>query len=396
MSTAFVIRAARVLTPLEVIINGAVVVQGSRILHVGPDSSTARPDGAELIDLGSATLVPGFVDVHIHGSGGDTAMSGASAVQRISRFLARHGVTCWLPTLTWGATFEESLDIVRAAALGCELAGDGAEAAGLHLEGPFLSPKRPGAIRPESFRIPSLVDLDALLDAGRGFVRLMTIAPELPGGRELVERLVSRGVTASIGHSDATVEEARGAIASGVTHATHAFNAMRGLHHRDPGVVGAIMVSDQVTAELIADGVHVETTAMKVLIWAKGSDRVAVITDAIAAAGLGDGDFTFDGRPISVRDGKAFLADGTIAGSVSRLDDNVRGLVRDCSVPLSRAIAMATRVPARSVGLEKRKGYLAGGYDADIVALDSDLNVRFTMARGRIVFRDDESPVSRR
>ena len=198
MSTAYVIGAARVLTPIEVIANGVVVVQGSRIVDVGPDSSTRRPDGSELIDLGSATLVPGFVDVHIHGSGGDTAMSGSNAIQRVSRFLARHGVTCWLPTLTWGKSFEESLDIVRGAAAGCELVGDGAEAAGIHLEGPFLSPKRPGAIRPESFRVPLLVDLEALLEAGRGYVRLMTIAPELPGGRDLVERLVSRGVTASI------------------------------------------------------------------------------------------------------------------------------------------------------------------------------------------------------
>ena len=389
MTSPYIILATTVLTPLEVIVKGAVVVQGSQILDVGPASSTRRPAGADLIDLGNATLVPGYVDVHIHGSGGDTAMSGADAIQRISRFIARHGVTSWLPTLTWGDTFDESLEIVRAAAAGCELAGDGAEAAGIHLEGPFLSPRRPGAIRPESFRDPSLVDLEALLEAGRGFVRLMTIAPELPGGRDLVVRLVSRGVTASIGHSDATVDEARGAIAAGVTHATHAFNAMRGLHHRDPGVVGAIMESDRVTAELIADGVHVDATAMRILVRAKGAERVAVVTDAIAAAGLGDGEFSFDGRPITVRDGQALLADGTIAGSVACLDGNVRRLVEDCSVPVSSAIAMATRVPARSVGLDRRKGYIAGGYDADVVALDSQLNVRFTMARGRIAYQAD-------
>jgi N-acetylglucosamine-6-phosphate deacetylase len=387
VNRTYIIRAATVLTPIEIILNGAVVVQGSRIVDVGPVSSTRRPADAELIDLGNATLAPGFVDVHIHGSGGDTAMSGANAIQRISRFLARHGVSSWLPTLTWGATFDESLDIIRAVADGCRSVVDGAEAAGIHLEGPFLSPRRPGAIRPESFRIPSLADVDMLLEAGGGFVRLMTLAPELPGGRAVVERLVSRGVTASIGHSDASVGEAREAIASGVTHATHAFNAMRGLHHRDPGVVGAIMDSDRVTAELIADGIHVETTAMRVLVRTKGADRVAVITDAIAAAGMGDGEFSFDGRPIAVRDGKALLADGTIAGSVSCLDDNVRRLVDECAIPVSSAIAMATRVPARSVGLDNRKGHLSGGYDADLVALDYQRNVRFTMARGRIAYR---------
>ncbi len=387
MMATYFIRAARILTPAEFISNGAVVVQGTRILDVGPLSAVRRPAGAEAIDLGETTIVPGFVDVHIHGSGGDTAMDGVAAIQRISRFVARHGVTTWLPTLTWGESFEASLEIVRVAAEGCRPVSEGAEPAGIHLEGPFLSPKRPGAIRPESFRAPSITDLDRLLQAGGGFIRLMTLAPELAGGLDLVKRLVSGGVTASIGHTDATVDQARAAIAKGVTHATHAFNAMRGLHHRDPGVVGAIMESDQVTAELIADGIHVEPTAMKVLIRAKGAWKVAVITDAVAPAGLGDGDFQFDGRPITVRDGKATLADGTIAGSISVLDDNVRRLIADCGVPFSEAITMATAVPARSVGLGARKGYLAGGRDADLVALDSTHRVCFTMARGRIAYR---------
>jgi N-acetylglucosamine-6-phosphate deacetylase len=383
----FLIRAARVVTPAEVIADGGVLVRGSRIVDVGPMSSVSRPTGTDVVDCGDSTIVPGFLDVHIHGSGGDTAMDGAPAIARISRFVARHGVTSWLPTLTWGSTFAESLDIVRAAAEGCRAANEGAEPAGLHLEGPFLNPKRPGAIRPESFRPPSIADLDALLEAGGGFVRLMTIAPELPGGREVVQRLVLRGVTASIGHTDASVDEARLAIEAGVTHATHAFNAMRGLNHRDPGVVGAIMDSERVTAELIADGIHVDPVAMRVLIRVKGARHVAVITDAVAPAGLGDGEFTFDGRPINVRAGKATLPDGTIAGSVSVLDDNIRRLVADCAVSFSDAIAMATTVPARSAGLGRRKGYLAGGFDADLVAVDADLQVCFTMARGRIAFQ---------
>lgn len=362
-----------------------VTVADGLIQAVGPASAIEAPPGASVVDCGDATIVPGFVDVHIHGSGGDSVMDGASAVARVAEFITAFGVTSWLPTLTPRETIAEMTEAIRENLAGARRVSRGATVLGLHLEGPFLSPQRPGAIRSEWFRRPSIEDLRALLGAGEGHVRLMTLAPELPGGMDLVRQLVADGVVASIGHTDSSHVQALAAIDAGVSHATHTFNAMRGFQHRDPGVVGAVLVSDAIRGELIADGVHVDPLAMRLLIRAKGEHRVVLITDAVAPAGLGDGSFEFDGRPISVHDGRATLADGTIAGSVATFDGNLRRIVRECGVPLRAAVVMATLTPARAIGVADRKGNLAGGRDADLVVLDRDLKVRLTMVRGQIV-----------
>jgi len=219
----------------------------------------------------------------------------------------------------------------------------------------------------------------------------MTLAPELSGGLDLVRALTANRVVASIGHTDASAREATVAIGAGVSHATHTFNAMPGFHHRDPGVVGVVLSSDAVWSELIADGVHVDALAMELLVRSKGAGRVALITDAVAPAGLGDGTYEFEGRPIEVRGGRATLADGTIAGSVSTFDNNLRRVVQGCGVPLQQALLMASSAPARSIGLDDRKGTLAVGRDADLVVLDQDLRVRLTMIQGQIAHdtRDD-------
>lgn len=378
------IRAARVVTPLEVITDGAILVEGTRIVAVGPSAHVPSPNGGRDWDLGAVTVGPGFLDVHIHGAGGFAATDGASSVADISRYLPRHGVTSWLPTLTPRETLAEMVELIAGVLDGRQ--NEGAEAAGIHLEGPFLSLKRPGAIRPEWFHPPTLPLLDSLLDAGLGQIRLMTLAPEQDGALDVVRRLVQRGVTASIGHSDATAEQVIVAEKAGVRHATHTFNAMRPLHHRDPGVVGAVMASDQIRGELIADGVHVDPLAMRALIRAKSAHGVALITDAVAPAGLGDGDYTFDGRPIRVRLGRATLADGTIAGSVGTADDNFRRIIRECGVSLVEAFIMSALTPARAVNLADRKGQVAAGRDADLVVLDSELQVRLTICRGEVAY----------
>jgi N-acetylglucosamine-6-phosphate deacetylase len=388
LTRSLLIRANRALTPHETITNAGILVSGHRIVVVGPVGTLQIPRGVSTVDCGELTLVPGFVDVHIHGSGGDTAMAGPEAIARISAFIARFGVTSWLPTLTFSAPPNVSLELICWCVESIRQPAAGAEPVGLHLEGPFLNSTRPGALRSDFFRSPTTSELDQLLDAGADCVRLMTVAPEVPGGLDVVRRLVARGVVASIGHSDASSDETAAAITAGVSHATHTFNAMRGFHQRDPGVVGAVLVSDAVRAELIADGIHVHPVAMAALIRAKGVGRVALITDAVAPAGLGDGDAEFDGRPIRIRDGRATLADGTIAGSVATFDAGLRRVVGECGVPLREAIAMASTTPARAIGVADRKGSLVGGHDADVVALDRDLRVRLTVARGEIVFRD--------
>lgn len=361
-----------------------VVIRGDRIEGAGPTVALRPNLSIPTVDCGDCALLPGFVDVHIHGSGGWSVMDGAEAVARISQYLPRFGVTSWLPTLTPRPTLAELAEVM--AAVQEAQAGAGAEILGVHLEGPFLSPKRPGALRSEWFRPASVEELDRILAAGAGQVRLMTLAPELPGGIALVRELVARRVVASIGHTDATHRQALEAIAAGVSHATHTYNAMRGFQHREPGVVGAVLTADAVRGELIADGVHVDPLAMRLLIRAKGPSRVVLITDAVAPAGLGDGEYEFDGRPITVRDGKATLADGTIAGSVATFDGNVRRIVQEVGASLQAAALMASTAPAQAIGVADRKGQIAGGRDADLVALDSDLRVRLTIARGQIVY----------
>lgn len=385
MAGRYVLRAGCVLTPTEEIARGAVSVSGGRIRAVGPASVVGLPPGSQVLECGDATIVPGFVDVHIHGSGGDSAMDGPDAVARIAAFVTRFGVTSWLPTLTPRATIDELAAVIRSSLDGARRVTRGAEIVGLHLEGPFLSPKRPGAIRSEWFRTPSASELSALLAAGEGAVRLMTLAPELPGGLDLVRYLAAHGVVPSIGHSDADCSQALAAIDAGVSHATHTFNAMRGLQHRAPGVVGAILDSDRVRCELIADGVHVDPMVMRLLIRLKGPRGVALITDAVAPAGLAGGTYEFDGRPITVRQGRATLDDGTIAGSVATFDGNVRRIVRECGFSLQQVALMASTVPARAIGIANRKGYLGSGYDADLVVLDADLQVRLTMVGGEVV-----------
>ena len=385
-----ILHAAQVLTPLEVISPGVVIVRDGTIIAVGPDATLDPYLQADIIDCGAGTLVPGFVDLHIHGSGGYSVMEGAEAVRQIARFLTQFGVTAWLPTMTPRPSLEEMAAAMRDALPSIGPANAGAEAVGFHLEGPFLNPQRPGAIRREWFRPPSQEDVVALLAAAENNVRMMTLAPELPGGFDVVRYLAQEGVVASIGHSDATYDDVATFVAAGGRHATHMYNAMRGFQHRTPGLVGAVLTSDGLTAEVIADGVHVHPAAIDLLVRAKGVYRVAVITDAVSAAGLGDGAYEFDGRPITVRAGKATLADGTIAGSVATFDANVRRLVQQQQVSLQQAAIMSSTVPARRIGLWGRKGLLAAGYDADLVLLDADLQVRFTMARGQIVY-DSES-----
>jgi N-acetylglucosamine-6-phosphate deacetylase len=386
LARRYILRARRVLTPLEEIGDGAVVVSDGVIQFVGPASAVGNAVGATRVDCGDGTIVPGFVDVHIHGSGGSSAMDGASAVARVATFITASGVTSWLPTLTPRGSIAEMREIIRESLDGAQKVEDGAEILGLHLEGPYLSPKRPGAIRAEWFRGPSITEAEALLEAGAGRVRLMTLAPELPGGLDLVRYLVARNVVASIGHSDAGHGQTLAAVELGLSHATHTFNAMRGFQHRDPGVVGAVLTTDAINGELIADGVHVDPLAMRLLIRTKGEYRVLLITDAVAPAGLGDGTFDFEGRPITVRNGRATLVDGTIAGSVATFDENLRRVVRDAGVSLRAAVVMATLAPARAIRAADRKGMLAGGRDADLAVLDPNLTVRLTMARGRIVY----------
>jgi N-acetylglucosamine-6-phosphate deacetylase len=366
---------ARLALPDGGLRHGWLRVRGGRIEALGEGAV----DGPAR-DLGGAVLAPGFVDVHVHGAAGAEFLD-ADAGQRaaILRTHARGGTTALLAT-TVTASRERLRSAVDALAA-AEPVADGAAVLGIHLEGPYLCDRHRGAQDPEHLRAPDLDELDALLGAGP--VRLVTLAPELPGALAAIERLAGAGVVASVGHTDATYAQAMAAFDAGATHATHLFNGMRAFHHREPGVIGAALERDDVTCELICDGLHVDPAAIRLVHRVKGAGRSVLVTDAMSAAGLGDGDYRIGALPVRVRDGRAELPDsGTLAGSTLTMGAAVRNAVRLAGLALEDALRMASATPARVLGLEASKGALAPGLDADLVVLDDDLAVTATMVGG--------------
>jgi len=361
--------------------DGALLIDGDRITAVLPPGD-ALPTGAHVIDAGGRYLAPGLIDVHVHGGGGFDLMSDdPDQVRGYARWVATRGVTGFLIS-TSGADHAQILLRLRALAPVVGPFPGGARVLGFHLEGPYINPVRKGAFPPRWLRAPSAAEYRELYDAAQGHIVQMTLAPELPGADELIDAVVASGAVAAMGHTDATYEQAMAAIDRGVTHVTHCFNAMRPFGHRDPGVLGAVMTSDAVTAELIGDGAHVDYAAARVLLRAKGTDRVALITDGMPLAGTVDGDGEWEGQAIRVEGGKAVrVADGTIIGGVITLDQTVRNAVANMDVPLNVAWSMASTIPARAMRREGL-GELKTGCKADFVLLDDGLHLTETWVAG--------------
>jgi N-acetylglucosamine-6-phosphate deacetylase len=357
---------------------GWLDIVGPRVTACG---AGAPPRDAD-VDLPDAVVVPGFVDMHVHGGGGASYTDGRRAdIARAVTFHRGHGTTTTLASLVTAAP-DALLHAVRVLA---DMTRQGA-VAGIHLEGPWLSSARCGAHDRNLLRPPGLAEIDALLAAGDGAIRMVTLAPELPGSRAAIKRFVEAGVVVAIGHTDATYEEARQAISAGVTVGTHVFNAMRPLHHREPGPALALLEDPRVTCELIADGVHLHPALVRQVIETAGSDRVALITDAMAAAGLADGAFRLGAVEVEVVDHVARVrGTSTIAGSTATMDRLFRtaleqfGSVDDRA--LLAAVHMTSATPATAVGLD-HVGRLRAGVDADLVVLDPDLRVAAVMAKG--------------
>ena len=365
------ILTGRVLTPFDE--HGWVAVADGRIEAVG---SGSPPSAAETRDLAGHVIAPGFVDLHVHGGGGAHFMSGdPDACARAARFHAAHGTTSLLAT-TLTAPREELAAAVRAIA-----AADDPVILGAHLEGPWLNRERRGAQDPDSLRDPDRAELDALTASGA--VRMVSLAPELPGALPVIEAIVAAGAVAAIAHTDATYEQATAGIEAGASHAIHTFNGMRPLHHREPGVIGAVLDAPGVTCELIGDGHHVHPAVMRLVHRVKGTERTVLVTDAIEATGLPDGDYRLGAVPITVADGRALTASGNLAGSMLTMDAAVRHAHDWLGVPLPDALAMAGATPASVIGADK--GRIAPGRDADLVILDAELRPVATYMRGQIL-----------
>jgi len=376
---------ARVVTPAGVREAGWVRILGDRISEVG--SGPVPRDAVERHELPGRWVVPGFIDLHVHGGGGHAMLSSdPTEIRSAASFHRSHGTTCCLASIV-SAPFEEMLagvaavrDVVRIGTT-----SDG-QIMGSHLEGPFLNPRRGGAHDPRHLLAPDPAAFDRLLDAADGTLRVITIAPELPGGLDLVRQAVAAGVIVAVGHSDANHAQAIAAFEAGALLVTHLFNGMRPFHHRQPGLVGAALTDPGVVCEIINDGVHLHDATARLAFEAAGSRRIALVTDAIAAAGAGDGEFQLGAGTVLVRDGEVRLAGGeTLAGSTLTMDVAVRRAVRRLGLPITAAVEAASATPARLLGIGDRVGSIEAGYQADLVVLSDDLEVEAVMVAGEWV-----------
>jgi N-acetylglucosamine-6-phosphate deacetylase len=386
---------AEILTPQGLLKDGTVLIEEGRIRAVGPTAGLDVPRGTDHRDLRGRLIMPGYIDCHTHGGFGHDFMdcSPAEARNMLSRF-AQHGVTGVLATIAT-CPQERCIEILRTLAPLAAEQGSGARLLGVHLEGPYISRERAGAQPTGPIRPPNVEEAAELLDASQGTVRLMTVAPEEPNGLELIRYLDQAGVVVGIGHSNADYETAMMAIDAGVTRATHTFNGMSPFHHRRPGIPGAVMTDDRVYCEIIADGHHVHPAVVDLLVKVKGHDHVILVSDSNQAAGMGDGTYVRPGdRKITVRDGAAWLANGSLAGSVLTLDSAVAWLVNDLGHPLASVVAMASRTPAASLGLAPDRGAIQPGALADLAVLDRDLDVLATLVAGAVAFQAEDRLIS--
>ncbi len=380
--------ASRVLTPLMDIQDGVVLVQGSKIVAVGSRANVAIPKWALEIDASGRIVAPGFIDLHHHGAVGYHDGESLEATRTIAAYLTKTGTTSWLPTVR---TFESIRTIVDVMNEGT----GAAEILGIHMEGPYQAPKRVEGFEKLDSDIhkPSVDEYREFLEAAQGHLKIITVAPEVEGGLELISEVRRTGVIPAIGHSLATYDRFIRAVELGASHVTHVFQVMGLMHMRRPGVVGGALTCDQVTVELIADGVHNHPAVMEVLLRCKGPDKIAIITDMTYLAGMPDGEYeSRKGLKVVKKGivcrvaGSSEAQDYTIAGSACSMDHNLRFLVHKMRVPLATAVRMASLTPARIIGMADKKGSIEVGKDADLVVIDEQVHVQLTMVGGKVVY----------
>ena len=392
-----VLCAHRLYTPREEIVNPLLFIEDGLIANISSRAEQEIPNTATVVDFtrdyAHAILAPGFVDIHMHGGAGiDVMQASASELPRLNRFLTAHGVTGYFPT-TVAAPLDQTYAALGGIADAIETAqnfhtNDGgavqALPLGIHLEGPFLSHKRRGAHPPENLAEPTVEVFDRLWQAARGHVRMMTIAPELPGAIEVIAEAARRRVCVSIGHSDANLETARAAVKAGARHATHTFNAMRPLDHREPGILGEVLTNERLTADIIVDGIHVAPEVVKLFLHAKGIERAVLITDATAAAGMPDGLYQLGPIPVEVKNGRCTVVGETgdrLAGSVLTMDKAVRNVRQFAGWSLQDSIRAASLNPTVAAGLPLH-GKISAGVEANLVVLSPEGEVKRTIVRG--------------
>lgn len=385
-----IISNGTIITPFQSLENKAISIEKGKITAIKERKVMDIPAGVEVIDAGNGFVVPGFIDIHVHGGGGSDVMDGGyEAVKQVATTHSRFGTTAFLPT-TMTMSKDKIIGSLKSIHEAFIKGTGAAEILGVHLEGPYISSEKKGAQKEKDIKKASIGEFLEFNQASGNLIRIVTLAPEKPGAIDLIRWLHKNEIIASVGHSNATYKQVQEGIKAGLTHVTHTFNAMREFNHREPGVVGAALSSPKLILEMIADGIHLHPVAMKILIKIKEIGKIVLITDAMRAASKPEGTYNLGGQEVTVVRGQARLKDGTLAGSVLTMDKAVCNMVDKVGVSLMEAIQMATTSPARCLGVESKKGSLEPGKDADIVILNKKLKVELTMVKGKIVYKREE------
>lgn len=385
MSGQLALTKAALLTPFVMIDEATVLVKDGKILAAGPAESVSIPHDFREVPLEGLIIAPGFIDQHVHGGGGAAVMEGTTAkLIEVARFHVTHGTTTFLASAI-SSTHECLASVAKAYAGISQKAYKGARCFGLHLEGPFLSPKYHGIHSGDALRKPELEEVMALHRLSNFGVKMVTLAPELPGALELAALLVNKGILCAIGHSDADYETTITAITNGFSSITHCFNQLRPFHHREPGVLGAAMVRPELMVELIADGIHLHPAALELVLKAKGPEKIILVSDAMSPTGMPNGIYQTSEGELTLHKDSLTNQDGNLAGSVLTLERAVKNFIDFTGCELTDAIRMATYNPAKHLGINKRKGSIYPGKDADLVALTPDLEVVMTMVEGEVI-----------
>jgi N-acetylglucosamine-6-phosphate deacetylase len=377
-----IIQHVKVHLPNQILPSATVWIANGKLTRIEPTQEIEKIEGDdERIDGKGMWLLPGMIDVHIHGANGYDMMDGTEdSIQEVSRACAATGCTSFLATSV-SSTMEDLLNMIRSvkSVIGRE---QGARIAGIHLEGPYLNPKRKGMQNEKYLRHPNLEEIKLIFQEAGSLIKMVTIAPELPGGLELISYLKEQDVVIAVAHCDATYEEAKLAFAAGASHVTHCFNGMRPIHHRDPGLIVAAFEEPHVSLQAIVDQVHLHPAIVRLMHRLKGPEGMVLITDALQAMGLGDGTYMFGGHHVTVSEGIARLADGTLASSTVTMNEALR-LTAANGISMEDAVHMASTTPARILDLS-HKGKIEVGYDADLVLMDETYQVQWTMIEGEI------------
>lgn len=383
---SLVLVGGKVVTPFRILNDATIVIQDNKIYELGKSADIKIPKDANVIDCSGKTITPGFVDLLVHGGGGYAFAGGdPESIEKVARYFLEHGSTTMLASL-YARPEELLLSDVRKLA-DYIIAHPESNIKGIHMEGPYLNKELKGAMNESYLWKPTVESWNKMWEASRGLIRLMSIAPELPGAIEVMREASFRNVVLSIGHSMANYDEIELAIDNGAAHVTHMFNAMSPFHHRKPGVILGALLRNELKIELIADTLHVHPAVMEFLLKVKGANGIIAVSDSIRAGGMHEGEYDFADQKVFMKDSKAILKDGTLAGSTLTLNKAVKNLVQTANAKLTDAVRMAGLNGAKVINLEHSKGVISSGRIADIVVMDDEYEVDMTIQNGKIVYQ---------